>query len=950
MKKFFKILGITLLVLLALFVITPFVLKPKVVKMIKQEANAATLANINFDEDIGISLLSSFPKLGINVKNLSVIGIGEFEGDTLLYTKELSVGLDVMNIINDDRANIKYVELEKPVVNLIVNRDNKANWDIFPSDSVAGSDSTALSFGLEEIEIKDGRFSYSDAVLVYETSANHIDASFTGDLEADNFELDGTLNSSSLGMSYHHLPIVSDVNTAVDIAMAVDMKNMAFEFKKGELLLNDLEIDAKGDIKLNEDDINFNLDFASPSNDFKSILSVVPAIYQKDFIQVKTSGSMAFSGFLKGKMTDDRYPAFHFKTNVKNGFFKYPTVKEAVSNINLDLAVDNKDGVLNHTIINLKQFKATVLNEVISAKAIVKTPITDPYLDTEIEGKLDLGRVKDFYPLDDNESYTGKVETELKVKSFVSYFETEKYDKVKASGYLNAVNVQVKNSDLQDPLEITSLKTVLKPKEISINEFSGALGKSDFDVKGKIENTISYLIKDSTLRGNISFKSNYFNLNPFMTEEEVEQIESPNPQDTAPLVYIDVPGNLGLNLEAEVNTLIYDNLKVENVSGAMKIANKIVEMKNVKGDLFGGAFAMNNGSYDATKPETPFSALDFNINKVDITKTVSYFDFLGKLSPILNFANGLFSLDFNMGTQLLTDLSPKYKTFNGEGVATISSAKIKGLDALNKIGEILKIPLLKDFNVKDLKIRFKIINGDFALLDSLKLPLYKGIVAKLAGSSSLEGKLKYFARLDIPRELFGEANTALNGLLDKTKAKGLNIDISNMVPVDVAIGGDFGKPNLLVNLAETKRSLIDNVKEQAKKEVVRKIDEGKEMGKAKITEEKEKARQRITDSIAKVRRAAIERADRVVEEAAARASAIKAEARIVASANKVKVYAQADSIESKGGNPLEKLATKKAAEKLKKEADKKEAQFIAEADKRADAILNKAKEQRAKLD
>ena len=70
------------------------------------------------------------------------------------------------------------------------------------------------------------------------------------------------------------------------------------------------------------------------------------------------------------------------------------------------------------------------------------------------------------------------------------------------------------------------------------------------------------------------------------------------------------------------------------------------------------------------------------------------------------------------------------------------------------------------------------------LLDSITLPLWKGSELKLTGGSSLTGDIQYFGRIDIPRALFGEANTALNGLLDKTKAKGLNIDVSSMVPVD----------------------------------------------------------------------------------------------------------------------------------------------------------------------
>ena len=51
-----------------------------------------------------------------------------------------------------------------------------------------------------------------------------------------------------------------------------------------------------------------------------------------------------------------------------------------------------------------------------------------------------------------------------------------------------------------------------------------------------------------------------------------------------------------------------------------------------------------------------------------------------------------------------------------------------------------------------------------------------------------------------------------------------------------------------------------------------------------------------------------------------------------------------------GSNPLEKLATRKTAEKLRLEADKKEQQILVEADKRADAVVQKAREQATKLE
>ena len=950
MKKWIKRITLLLLILLVGLIVTPFFLKGKIIKALKYEANNQLNATIDFSEDIGITFFKQFPKITVTLIETSVIGIGEFIGDTFMYLPKTEFSLNAKSIINGDRANIKGIVLNQPYVNIKVNKDGQANWDIIKPDSTRSDSALELSLGLEDIEVIDGRFNYDDRSIPFSTAADKLNILAKGDLEAENFMLVGTVETPELEMTYNGLNLLHNVNTDVNVQMDMDMKNMKFTFKEGKAKLNNLDLEAEGFVQLNEDDMDFDLKFSSANTAFKNILSLVPAIFAKDFNKVKTQGSMAFEGFMKGKMTDTRYPAFGFKTNVTNGYFKYPQLPEAVSNIFLNLDVSNKDGIPDHTVIHMPKFSATALNENIRANVLIKTPISDPLVDAKVKGKIDLGQLKKFVPLEESEKYQGVVDADLFVNSYMSYIETEQYDKVKTKGFFKGENLVINSSSLQDQLDINQLDLVFTPSEVEINAFKGNYGKSDYDIAGTVKNLIPYIIKDETLTGKLNLSSTYFNTNPFMTEMPVQQVEEPQLQDTVDMVYLDIPGNLDIDFAAEIKSLIYDNLNIEDVSGSLKMADQKIQMQNVKGKLLDGSFVMKEGTYDASHPSNPFSGLDFKLDRVDILKSATYLNFIKKLGPIAKYTNGLFSIDFKMGTELLNDLSPKYPTFNGEGVIKVSNATIKGLKTLNTIGDMLKIEKLKSFNVKDLLIRFKIINGNFALLDSITLPLWKGSELKLTGGSSLTGDIQYFGRIDIPRALFGEANTALNGLLDKTKAKGLNIDVSSMVPVDALIGGSFTNPTVKLDLGSTKKSLIDNVKDQAKKEVVKKVDEGKEIGKAKVEAEKERAKQRALDSIAEVKAKAKVKADAIVAEAEARAAAIKAEARRSAATQKAKLYAQADSIEKRGSNPLEKLATRKTAEKLRLEADKKEQQILVEADKRADAVVQKAREQATKLE
>ena len=129
MKKFLKITGITVLVLIVALIALPFLFKDKLVKMAKEEANKNLNAKVDFG-NFDLSIISSFPDFRFSIDNVSIVGVGEFEKDTLAFIKNLRTDVNIMSVIKGDQIKIKEIVIDQPQINAIVMHDGKANWDI----------------------------------------------------------------------------------------------------------------------------------------------------------------------------------------------------------------------------------------------------------------------------------------------------------------------------------------------------------------------------------------------------------------------------------------------------------------------------------------------------------------------------------------------------------------------------------------------------------------------------------------------------------------------------------------------------------------------------------------------------------------------------------------------------------------------------------------------------
>ncbi|MCL2133758.1 MAG: AsmA family protein, partial [Bacteroidales bacterium] len=322
MKKALKIIGFSLLSLNALLLIAPFLFKGKIIEFVKKEANSQLNATLNFD-NVGLSFIKNFPKATISLNDLSIVGKDEFEGDTLVFAKTVSVTVNLASIFGSSGYEISKILLDKPLVNAIVLQDGKANWDIMKaSEEISEPEDTtssSMKLLLRNLTINKANIYYRDEEAKMSASINELQLTLSGDMTADHTALKSDASIKALSFAMSGVPYLTKAEINMHLNIDADMKNGKYTLDHNVLRLNAIETGIDGWVAMLDEGYEMDLTLNSSKVDFKQLLSLVPAIYAKDFAGVKASGNVQLAATAKGKMVDESLPMFDVKLLVDNG-------------------------------------------------------------------------------------------------------------------------------------------------------------------------------------------------------------------------------------------------------------------------------------------------------------------------------------------------------------------------------------------------------------------------------------------------------------------------------------------------------------------------------------------------------------------------------------------------------------------------------------------------------
>jgi uncharacterized protein involved in outer membrane biogenesis len=920
LKRILKWSGITILLLLILIVAAPFIFKDKIVQIVKEEANKNLNAKVDFGE-FDLTLFSSFPDFRFKIQKVSVINIEPFKGDTLAYIKELSFDLNIKSVISGDKYQINSLIIDEPKINAIVMADGKANWDIAKAStdtaSVEPADTSATKFALKlkSLQIKHANITYNDMQGNMSAALKDMNYTLSGDFTQDNFILSNLLEIAELSYNMGGVGYLTKAKTRFKADLNMDMPNMKFTFKENEFDLNELALTFDGFVSMPKDDIGMDLKFAAKQTEFKSILSLIPSVYSKDFASVKTEGKLKLDGMAKGTMhtsadgKSDTYPSFEVNLGIADAMFKYPSLPKSVNNINIDVHLENKKDYLDATVIDVNKFHLEMAGNPINMWAHVKTPISDPDLAAEIKGVINLASVKEFVPMEAGDEMSGVVTADIAAAGRMSSIDKKEYDKFKMSGSLAIDKMNYKTTALPYVVMLNAMKLNFTNQFVELAAFDALMGKSDVKASGKIDNFMQYIFKDSLIVGHFNVQSNLMDLNELMASSEPTTAAQPAAADTAAMTVAEVPGNIDFVLNANITKLLYDNLVIDNMNGNIEIKKRKVDMTNLNLGLLGGKVLMN-GYYETTNPKKPTVDLSFKVENFDIQKTFAAFNTVQKLAPIGQYAKGMFTATLeNFKADLDQTMSPILSTLHGNGVFKTSSVTVGGFPAFVKLGEALKIEQLKNLNIQNVMAEYEFKDGRVNLRNPVKVKIDK-IDAEITGSTGFDQTIDYNWKMTVPTEMFGaQANNMVAGLLGQaSSAIGTTVSMPKTVKVNVGFGGTVMNPTVKTGTKAGEAGA--SIKDQA------------------VTAVKDKAN---------------EEAQKILADAQAQVEKLKADAQVASDKLKAEGYAAADKQVEDVKNPIAKIAAKKVAELAKKEVDKQAQKVLDEAEVRSQKILEDAK-------
>jgi hypothetical protein len=330
------------------------------------------------------------------------------------------------------------------------------------------------------------------------------------------------------------------------VNMEMDMPNFKFTFKENEFNLNELGLGLDGFIAMPKEDIDMDIKFLCKQAEFKSLLSLVPAVYAKDFASIKTSGKLALNGHAKGTYNEKSLPGFGVHLEVKDAMFKYPSLPKSVNNIQINLDVNNPNGNPDATVIDLNKFHVEMAGNPIDMVMHVKTPVSDASIDGMLKGKIVLASMKEFIPLEKGDELNGTISMNVSMNGRMSMIEQEKYDQFKADGFIEIEKMNYKTATLPYGVLINAMRMNFTPQYVELANFDSKMGNSDIKASGKIEDFMQYVFKDSLIKGNFALNSSFIDLNELMgsTPTDTTGAAAAAAADTVPMTVIEVPKNI----------------------------------------------------------------------------------------------------------------------------------------------------------------------------------------------------------------------------------------------------------------------------------------------------------------------------------------------------------------------------------------------------------------------
>lgn len=445
---------------------------------------------------------------------------------------------------------------------------------------------------------------------------------------------------------------------------------------------------------------------------------------------------------------NNKIPVTNGQISLITGYVKSVYYPEPIKNINVLATISDNLGTVKDLKVNIHKASLDFEDKPIYLKARLENFENINY-DIKAKGELNLARIYKVFSRKglDLEGY---IYADVAFKGSQEDAVKGNYKNLQNSGTLRLRNIKTTSEYLPKPFVINQGTFIFNQDKMNFHFFSATYGKSDLKMSGYLQNVIDYALTDNAvLKGNFNLKSEYLNVDEFMSNANtpVVAIDSNTTKPPVASGVVMIPPNFDIQFDASADKINFEDVLLEKLNGSMMISQGKLMLKNSSVDIIGcnvkTDVVYQSETTDRANFDFKITAKDFDVKRA--YKEVKLFR---EMVTAAENAEGIISLDYKVAGKLDGNMQPIYPSLVGGGVLSVKNVKMKGFKLF---GAVSRKTGKEGINNPDLtKVDIKTtIKNNIITIERFKFKV-AGFRPRIEGQTSFDGALNIKMRLGLP--------------------------------------------------------------------------------------------------------------------------------------------------------------------------------------------------------
>jgi hypothetical protein len=761
--------------------------------------------NLNSEVKIGpkldVSFIKKFPYTSVKLEDVYVLEVSSNPNrDTLFRFDDVFLQFNLIDILRENYT-IRTIQAEDGKANIKVDKNGKGNFDIFKKTDKS---SAPLSIKLDKVYVKDLQFTYMDKAANLDLSGKADEVSLSGQFADNKYDLDFLCRAILWKIDHKGIKILRTKRIRLEGLAKVDNNKREYQFEDARFKIADLAMAVNGKVIDKGDQAFLDLNLRGKDLNIGSILSLVPEKYNQEIEQYKSTGIFYFTGNISGLLGKGSFPLMEGNFGIKNGEIVAENKKFPLKQVNMTGYYSNGKQKNSETSrIEIKNFHAELGKGFINGSFYAEN-FSNPLVRVSCQAYIGLDLVHRFIPHDTLKEIDGLAKLKLDFKTRLAKPWTiglNDFKNASASGTLEIkdMNFLIKNN----PNDFRDFDGTFhfKGNELSIEEFSGFISKSDFSLNGYFRNLLPYLFLEGTdLYMNATLTSDRIDIDDFLARMPKNQS-----QDT--ILALNLPLKAEVVLLLDVDEINFRKFKATNIAGNVVLNDRILSLNGLNFEALGGELTLS-GRINGQKPALLQIQGTTSIRNIEIARLFDSMDNFGQdfitSKNIKGIGSVSASFSFPMGQKL--DIHTNQLTVEsnltlekGELVNFAPLTKLAGFIELDELENIQFATLQNHISIKDKKVIIPQMDVNNNVLN-----------IKFEGVHDFDNQIDYHVRLQLSELLSKKFHKKENAEFEEEEEEG------GKTSVFVRMSGKASNPVFAYDMGGVKQKLKSDWKNEKK--------------------------------------------------------------------------------------------------------------------------------------